>query len=230
MNAPVEPIDYFGRHGGWLLHLKSKRSLAARRKMYDLFVRLIQPDETTKVVDVGVTPDQDLADSNAFEQFFPHPSNLTVTSIEDVSGLELRFPGVRAVQTKGSTLPFDDRSFDVAFSSAVLEHVGGTAGQRYFLSEVMRVADRFFVTTPNRWFPLELHTFIPFVHWLPRSVHRWLLGKVRLGFWAQEANLNLLSVRDIRRLMPAGADYSVHRHRLLGLTSNLIIVGSSPQR
>ena len=24
-----------------------------------------------------------------------------------------------------------------------------------------------FVTTPNRWFPLEVHTLLPFVHWLP---------------------------------------------------------------
>ena len=28
--------------------------------------------------------------------------------------------------------------------------------------------ERVFVTTPNRWFPLEVHSLLPFAHWLPR--------------------------------------------------------------
>jgi hypothetical protein len=33
--------------------------------------------------------------------------------------------------------------------------------------ELCRVAARVFVTTPNRFFPLEVHTLLPFAHWLP---------------------------------------------------------------
>jgi hypothetical protein len=32
-----------------------------------------------------------------------------------------------------------------------------------------------FVTTPNRWFPLEVHTLLPFVHWLPAEARDRLL-------------------------------------------------------
>ena len=58
--------------------------------------------------------------------------------------------------------------FDLGFSNAVVEHVaGGRDGQRLFVHELCRVADRVFVTTPNRFFPLEVHTLLPFAHWLP---------------------------------------------------------------
>ena len=70
----------------------------------------------------------------------------------------------------------------------MIEHVGGEERQRAFVSEALRVARRVFVTTPNRWFPLEVHTRLPLVHWLPeRAAHRAydLVGKS----WAKENHL-----------------------------------------
>ena len=60
-------------------------------------------------------------------------------------------------------------------------------------------------TGENRWFPLELHTFLPVLHWLPRRWHRRLLARLGMTFWAEEANLNLLGARDLRSLFPDGA-------------------------
>jgi hypothetical protein len=37
------------------------------------------------------------------------------------------------------------------------------------------------VTTPNRWFPLDPHTLLPFVHWLPHGPVRDRLLRAR-GF------------------------------------------------
>ena len=75
---------------------------------------------------------------------------------------------MQAVRADGRELPFADGAFDLGFSNAVVEHVaGGRDGQRRFVHELCRVARRVFVTTPNRWFPLEVHTLLPFVHWLP---------------------------------------------------------------
>ena len=70
-------------------------------------------------------------------------------------------------------MPFADGEFDIVFSNAVIEHVGGREQQRRFVEESLRVAQRAFVTTPNRWFPVEVHTRLPLVHWLPDPVaHR----------------------------------------------------------
>jgi len=220
-------VDYFGRHAPALLRFKTSQSLRARRAMFDEFLRLTGARPGQRVVDVGVTPDTSLADSNAFVRFWPTKQTLTVTSIEDASNLESVFPGVTFVRTSGVTLPFEDGAFDVAHSSAVLEHVGDTEHQRTFVHEVCRVAKVVFLTTPNRWFPLELHTFLPLVHWLPQDRHQQVLRTVGLRFWAETDNLNLLSAQTLRELFPPEASISVHRHRLLGLTSNLVAAGAT---
>ncbi len=74
-------------------------------------------------------------------------------------------------------------SFDVVFSNAVIEHVGDRERQEALVREALRVGRRVFVTTPNRWFPIEVHTRLPFVHWLPDELaHRaYDLDRERLG-------------------------------------------------
>ena len=75
------------------------------------------------------------------------------------------------MRADGRELPFADGEFDLGFSNAVVEHVaGGRAGQRQFVHELCRVAGRVFVTTPNLFFPLEVHTLLPFAHWLPAGL------------------------------------------------------------
>ena len=64
---------------------------------------------------VGVTPDEKLVDSNAFEQFYPYKDRITATSFEDATSLEKAYPGLRFVQTSGKDLPFPDGAFDLAF-------------------------------------------------------------------------------------------------------------------
>lgn len=219
-----DSIDYFSRHHP-LRSAATRISLRAREKMFARFAQLVPFDERTTVIDIGVTPDRELADSNFFERLYPHPSRLTATSIEDASFLETEHPGLRFVRTHGTTLPFAAGEFGVAFSSAVLEHVGDRAAQRQFVHEVCRVADRFFLTTPNRWFPVEVHTFIPFVHWLPQRWHQAILRRLGKHFWAQTANLNLLSRRELLALFPPDAEVHLVRHRTLGWCSNLVVHG-----
>jgi hypothetical protein len=112
-------------------------------------------------------------------------------------------------------------------SSAVIEHVGDRGRQTRLLSELWRVARRgVFVTTPNRWFPVEVHTMLPLLHWLPPRWYRAILRRIGLPFFASEANLNLLSRRDLVRLARAAGitDFHILTVNLFGLTSNLILV------
>lgn len=223
-SAEAAAVDYFGFHNP-LVHWKARRSLHARRAMVDTFMRTCAPTPTSRIVDVGVTPDAVLVDSNAFEQLYPYPDHVVATSFEDASAIEQRYPGVRFVQTDRDSLPFEDREFHAAVAFAVLEHVGDRGRQREFLAELVRVADTFFVTTPNRWFPLELHTFLPLLHWLPQRAHQAILRRIGLRQWARTEHLNLVGRRDVKAMMPAGVTYEVIGHRILGWTSNLIIHG-----
>lgn len=217
-------IDYFSL-GHPLASLNSHYAWRARERMLQRFLTLYQPGPTTRVLDLGVTPDLTLPESNHFEQRYPFPAALTAASIEDISLLRPRFPDVTLVRLAPGALPFADGSFDLVFCSAVLEHVGDDEQQRRFVAEMLRVGKAYFLTTPNRWFPLEFHTFLPLLHWLPQKLHQGLLRGLGKPFWARTDNLNLLSRNTLRRRFPVEQGPVVETVRLFGWSSNLIADG-----
>lgn len=122
--------------------------------------------------------------------------------------------GVDAQVGDVQALPFGDGEFDVVFSNAVIEHVGGRERQRRLVSEALRVGRRIFLTTPNRLFPLEVHTRLPFVHWLPDEASDRvyaLLGR------AAGTDLHLLSRRTLVSLFPG-------RVRIVNLGLTLVAI------
>lgn len=220
-------IDYF--------HLQhparktaSSVSRVARESMFAFFMKIMRPTPESRIIDVGVTPDESLPDSNVFESLYPYKHRITATSIEDASHIRRLYPGVEFVRTERFDLPFQAGSFEIAFCSAVLEHVGDTHQQERFLKEILRVSKRFFIVTPNRQFPLELHTLLPVLHWLPRSSHQSLLRRLGFDFWAKSDNLTLLTPGEARKLLkPWTHQLIVKVHFLLGLPSNIILYGRS---
>ena len=218
-------IDYFSL-GHPLAAIRSHYGFKARRRMFDMFMRHFRPTAGAKVLDLGVTPDDSLPESNFFEQLYPFRDKLTAASIEDASLIEQRFPGVKFVRIEGERLPFPDDHFDLLFCSAVVEHVGDRARQRRFISDALRVTKCFFFTTPNRVFPLDFHTLLPFVHWLPQREHQRVLRAMGKEFWARTENLNLLTACSLRRLFPSCSELTVKSLRLFGWPSNVIAYGS----
>ncbi|MGD0884876.1 MAG: methyltransferase domain-containing protein [Thermodesulfovibrionales bacterium] len=193
--------------------------------MFDLFMDVMEPTPETSVLDLGVTPNESLSESNFFEQLYPYKNKITAVSIEDAHFLEASYPGLRFVRIQPGKLPFTDDEFDVVFCSAVIEHVGGREVQRAFIKEALRVGRRFFFTSPNRRFPIDVHTFIPLLHWLPQPLHHAALRRLGLEFWAKTENLNLLTPEAFRGLFPPGSSLHLFKYRLLGMPSNTVIYG-----
>ncbi|GHT02673.1 hypothetical protein AGMMS50276_32670 [Synergistales bacterium] len=217
--------DYF-QLGNPLTKFKSVISHKARNKMFRHFMSLTNPKRQDKVLDVGVTPDTTLPESNFFEKLYPYLDNVTMTSVEDASCLKDIFKGAEFIQTMpDEKFPFNDKQFDILFCSAVLEHVGDYPQQGLFLRECIRVARKIYLTTPNRTFPVEFHTYLPFIHYLPRAIHQKLLSLMGLEFWANTQNLNLLTKKKLLSLVPI--NHAMHSfmycNRLLGLSANLIL-------
>ena len=206
--------------------LASRLSVRVRRRMFDEFLAWYRPTPNTRVLDVGVTCDHAFAESNFFEQWYPYSHNITCVGTEDASHLERNFPGLTFAKIEaGKPLPFPDQSFDLVFSNAVLEHTGDSQSQRRFLAEICRVGQAFFVTTPNRWFPVEHHTGVPLLHYLPLPIYRRLLRHTRLRYWSDEQHLNMLSANSVRDLFPQDAALEVRSVSLLGFPSNLMAFG-----
>jgi hypothetical protein len=108
------------------------------------------------------------------------------------------------------------------FSSSTIEHVPKEL-QETFASEIWRVGRRYFVQTPNRYFPIEPHYQFPLFQFLPHRVQRVLNRRFTLG-WQPKGSweeINLLSSRQLKRLFP---DAEIHRERVLGLTKSLMAV------
>ena len=85
-------------------------------------------------------------------------------------------PGAEHIQSDALAIPFADRSFDLAMSNSVIEHV---PDQAKFDAVVMRVGRRIYCQTPSKWFTVEPHYLGLFVHWLPERsfthfVHHYL--------------------------------------------------------
>jgi hypothetical protein len=208
--------------------LASRISLRVRRTMFERFMELMQPTPDCTVLDLGVTADTGNPESNYFEQWYPYKHRIVCAGVEDASHLPQVYAGVTARRIAAhQRLPFADGQFDLVFSNAVIEHAGSRRQQRYFIDEALRVARRFFITTPNRWFPVEMHTALPFVHYLPARVHRRVLSAIGLPYWASEDHLNLLDARALRELFVEEDGLTITPVRVAGLVSNLIAHGTA---
>jgi hypothetical protein len=205
----------------------SRLSYRVRRQMFRIFMDVMQPRSETRVLDVGVTSDDRHKESNFFEQFYPYPQNITCVGTEDGSHLTHRYPGLTYQQVRPmEPLPFSNSQFDLVFSNAVVEHVGSRAEQRTFVGELCRVAKAFFITTPNRWFPVEHHTGLPLVHYLPAGVFRSLIHNTKYRHWANEANLNILTASELAGLFPSTVRVDIRSVHLFGIPANLVAFGN----
>jgi hypothetical protein len=180
------------------------------------------------VLDLGVTSDQSYTSSNYFEMLYPYKDKIVAAGIDDARFLEDLYPGLRFVHADDLDLPFEDGAFDYVHSSAVLEHVGCFENQRKMVAECARVARKgICLTTPNRWFPVEFHTQLPLLHWLPRGWFRRILEGLGQTELAMEENLNLMTEHDLRKAAAgvSGWSFRIDEARVMGLRSNLVLFG-----
>lgn len=201
------------------MNLVDAVSLRSRERKLRLFLDELRPTADTSVLDVGVDElgfgeGDGCGTLNFFEERYPWPERVTALGLHHGAGFRDRYPGIRYVQGNALDLPFADGEFDVVFSNAVIEHVGGREEQRRFVLEALRVARRAFITTPNRRFPVEVHTRLPLVHWLPERLAHAAYDAAGKG-WAKD--VRLLSRRGLASLFPG-------RVRIVSLGLTLVAI------
>ena len=188
--------------------LAARISLWNRTRKMRRFMETMRPGPETTVVDVGAADTGFLTETglgatqNFFEAMYPWPERITAVSDVPLENFERVFPTVSWVVADGRELPFADGSFDIAFSNAVVEHLSDRESQRRFVHELCRVARRVFLTTPNRRFPVELHTLVPFAHWLPREARNRVFAALHRTNWD---DIQLLGPKDVLDLFPPAA-------------------------
>jgi len=70
-------------------------------------------------------------------------------------------PNTTSIAGDARKIEAEDSRVDVVFSNSVIEHVGANQDQMQMAQEVRRVGKRYFIQTPNKYFPLEPHFLFP---------------------------------------------------------------------
>lgn len=211
---------------------RNPASLASRmrRRRFALFRALLeQPPRAQRILDVGGT----VGFWEAMQALSP---DVSVTLLNLQPSSQALPPGFHAVSGDARAMrEFRDGEFDLVFSNSVIEHVGTLDDQLRMADEVRRVGKRYFVQTPNRYFPIEPHFLLPYFQFYPRTLQVELTRHFALGWYAKIPNREralahvqghrLLSEREMQRLFP---DAQIHRERIAGLTKSLLAIGPRP--
>ena len=138
--------------------------------------------------------------------------------------------------TRGSAtdVPFPDGAFDLVHSNSTIEHVGPWPQMLKAAAEIRRLANAYYVQTPNFWFPVEPHFRAPLLHFLPEQLRARLVMRVRLGFAeTRSATISdaMLQVQDARlldrsQLVALFPDAEILDERFFGFTKSLIAIRS----
>ena len=117
---------------------------------------------------------------------------------------------------------------DLVISNATIEHVGSLENQIKMVSNIIRLSKKFFIlTTPNRFYPIDFHTKLPLIHWLPKKIHRKILSLIGLQYLDKEENLNLLNTNNLIDMMKnfKNIRYDIRYVKFLLFKSNIILIG-----
>ncbi|MBN1123705.1 MAG: class I SAM-dependent methyltransferase [Sedimentisphaerales bacterium] len=177
-----------------------------------MFYELFKPEKHSKVLDIGAEIDPDGDQQLQLIDSYPWRPSLSALNIDEnhIEKIRGTYPEISVFVADACQLPFPDKSFDIIYSNAVIEHVGDFERQKKMASEIMRVGKNWFVTTPNRWYPFEFHLRLPFVTWLPGSGYLYA-GQIMCYnharekytfFSAKHKHLRLLTAREIKVCFP----------------------------
>ena len=202
-------------------------TLKARNEFFNLFLISNNYSKDKNIIDIGSTPSLG-KEQNIFLENIKDNQNVTCLSNQDCSILKKKYKNIKNIligDAKNTML--ENNSFDIVHSNATIEHVGSFENQVSFVRELLRVSkESIFIQTPNRFFPIDFHTILPFIHWLPKKIHRKILKFLNLDFYSKEENLNLLSIKDLEKICKilSVKKYKIIEHKLFLLTSNLVLV------
>lgn len=198
-----------------------------RRKRFSFFLSLLDSlNGPVAILDVGGT-------RRFWETMEFVPSNNTEITLLNRHASELSTRLFKSIIGDACQMPFADNEFDVVFSNSVLEHVGDHINRLRMAKEIRRVGKRYFVQTPNRYFPIEPHFALPFFQFLPLALKVWLLTLLRLKRFKQLRKLptirnkvrrgvqsiHLLCHREVEQLFP---EATMKEERFCGLVKSFI--------
>ncbi|MFG1879946.1 hypothetical protein ACGFIV_34455 [Sphaerisporangium sp. NPDC049003] len=195
----------------------------ARARRWDWFAQSFPDLGSMSVIDLGGT-------ASAWLRAPVQPAHVQIVNLETPPA---DLPGwLRADVADACDLPARilDTQYDLVFSNAVIEHVGGHLRRQLFADAVHRLAERHWVQTPYRYFPVEPHFLFPGFQYLPIAartalLRRWPLVHTPTSDRDAARNIvmevELLSITEMRHYFPSS---EIRFERLAGLVKSVLAI------
>lgn len=207
-----------------LIKILEQVAKALRRDRFFLFNSLISTlPRPVNVLDVGGRQ-KFWEDMNFTEEA---DINLTILNLEKV---EVNKPNFKSIVGDARKIPdLKNQEFDVVFSNSVIEHVGDYQQQSQMVEEIKRLGKRYFIQTPNYFFPLEPHFLFPCFQFFPLYLKVFILLNFGAGWYKKVENrqeaveiansITLLTEEKVKSLFP---EATIYKEKLFGLTKSFI--------
>lgn len=212
----------------------------ARAKRASVFRHHFELGRETRIIDIGSENGSAIATVLAGTNI--DPSNVFIADVdaERVADGARRYGFVPVPISESGRLPFDDHFFDIVYCSSVIEHVTMAKSdiwqqrsdkefraqarqrQREFAEEIRRLGKSYYVQTPNKWFPIESHTWLPVVGFLPRRVQLPVIA-ISNRYWIKRTAPDwcLLTTKDMQGFFP---DAELMYEHIMGLTKSIMAI------
>ena len=180
------------------------------------------------LLDIGTTQDLSANSSNIFCKKLNNIKIHKSISNQKITNKRFKSTIKKSITSKFSKEIIDTFKSDLVLSSATIEHVGSLKNQITKVSNMISLSREYVViSTPNRFYPIELHTKIPLLHWLPKTFFRKILLLLNMKYFADEKNMNLLSKSDLKKILNIFSqkiDYKIYNIYFLGFVSNFLVI------
>lgn len=228
MNPVTKIVKYF-----------SKR---AREKRAVIFRKTFPIGNDTRILDLGSENGSNIHDYLLGTKVSSKNVYIADIELEAINEGSKLFGFNPVLINESGALPYPDGFFDIVFCSSVIEHVTvpkedvwklysgydfkkeSFKKQKELAEEIQRLGKQYFVQTPYKHFPIESHSWLPFISWLPR----WLLIAVLRFtnvFWVKKTNPDwyLLNKQEMSKMFD---NANIIEEKVLGITKSIIAVKS----
>ena len=199
-----------------------------RIEMVNLVKKNINVSQIRELLDIGTTKDLSADSSNIFCKMFDKIKIHKSISNQKIENKRFKLCIKKSITSSFSKEIISKFRSDLVISSATIEHVGSLQNQIAKVGNMISLSKEYVViSTPNRFYPIELHTKLPLLHWLPKSIFRKILLFLNMKYFADEKNMNLLSKSDLKKILnifSGKIDYKIHNIYFLGFVSNFLVI------
>ncbi|MCY7360774.1 MAG: class I SAM-dependent methyltransferase, partial [Ignavibacteria bacterium] len=123
----------------------------------------------------------------------------------------------------------EDKEYDLIYSNSLIEHLNNFDEQKKLAKEIQRTGKKYFIQTPNYYFPVEPHFLFPFFQFLSVDMKTKLISNFNLGWFEKQTDIvkarelansiKLLKEKELKEIFPG---CKIYKEKYFSLNKSFI--------